>query len=136
MEAELRSFFRLIEGKSPLEIEPYRQQGMPAARRSLLSATAFSAIEQALWDLAGKALGLPTNALFGGRVRDTLPVYANINRATNPRTPAGFAATAKRAVAEGFRAIKAAPFDGFPPAGSRQDVIDGAVDAASRRSSR
>jgi galactonate dehydratase len=129
MEAELRSFFRLIEGKSPLEIESYRQQGMPAARRGLISATAFSAIEQALWDLAGKALSSPTNALFGGRVRDTLPVYANVNRATSPRTPAGFAATAKRAVAEGFRAIKAAPFDGFPPAGSRSEVIEAAVDA-------
>ena len=42
-----------------------------------------------MWDLAGKALDVPTYALFGGKVRDTLPVYANINRATNPRTPAG-----------------------------------------------
>jgi galactonate dehydratase len=129
MDSELRAFFRLIDGKSPLEIEAYRQQGMPLARRALVSATAFSAIEQALWDLAGKALDVPTSTLFGGRVRDTLPVYANINRATNPRTPAGFAATAKRAVAEGFRAIKAAPFDGFPPAGSPAAVIETAVEA-------
>jgi galactonate dehydratase len=129
MEAELRAFFRLIEGKSPLDIEAYRQQGIPLARRGLVSATAFSAIEQALWDLAGKALDVPTHTLFGGRVRNTLPVYANINRATNPRTPAGFAATAKRAVAEGFRAIKAAPFDGFPPAGSPAAVIEAAVES-------
>ena len=128
MESELRSFFRLIEGKSPLEIEAYRQKGMPLARRGLVAATAFSAIEQALWDLAGKALDVPACTLMGGRVRDTLPVYANINRATNPRTPAGFAATAKRAAAEGFRALKAAPFDGFPPAGSGQAVIDAAVE--------
>ena len=128
MESELRSFFRLIEGKSPLEIEAYRQKGMPLARRGLVAATAFSAIEQALWDLAGKALDVPACTLMGGRVRDTLPVYANINRATNPRTPAGFAATAKRAAAEGFRALKAAPFDGFPPAGSSQAVIDAAVE--------
>jgi galactonate dehydratase len=129
MEAELRGLFRLIDGKSPLEIEAYRQQGMPIARRGLVSATAFSAIEQALWDLAGKALDVPACTLLGGRVRDTLPVYANINRATNPRTPAGFASTAKRAVAEGFRAIKAAPFDGFPPAGSRPEVIEAAVES-------
>jgi len=128
MESELRSFFRLIEGKSPLEIEAYRQKGMPLARRGLVAATAFSAIEQALWDLAGKALDVPACTLMGGRVRDMLPVYANINRATNPRTPAGFAATAKRAAAEGFRALKAAPFDGFPPAGSSQAVIDAAVE--------
>jgi len=128
MESELRAFFRLIEGSSPLEIEAYRQRGMPLARRGLVSATAFSAIEQALWDLAGKALDVAANTLFGGRVRDTLPVYANINRAANPRTPAGFAATAKRAVADGFRAIKAAPFDGFPPAGSPAGVIEAAVE--------
>jgi len=67
--------------------------------------------------------------LFGGKVRDSLPVYANINRATDPRTPDGFAAAARRAVREGFRAIKAAPFDGFPPAGSPVSVIDAAVDA-------
>jgi galactonate dehydratase len=129
MESELRTFFRLVEGKSPLDIEAYRQMGMPLARRGLVSATAFSAIEQALWDLAGKALDVPTSTLFGGRVRTTLPVYANINRATNPRTPAGFASTAKRAAAEGFRAIKAAPFDGFPPAGSPPAVIEAAVES-------
>jgi galactonate dehydratase len=129
MESELRSFFRLIERKSPLEIETYRQQGLEAAGRGLVAATAFSAIEQALWDLAGKALEVPSYTLFGGRVRDTLPVYANINRATNPRTPAGFAATATRAAAEGFRAMKAAPFDGFPPAGSSAQAVAAAVDS-------
>jgi len=129
MEAELRGFFSLIEGKSPLEIEAYRQHGMPIARRGLVSATAFSAIEQALWDLAGKTLGVPAYTFFGGKVRDTLPVYANINRATNPRTPAGFAATARRAAADGFRAMKAAPFDGFPPPGSTQATIEAAVES-------
>src|SRR5262245_21458662 len=128
MESELRSFFRLVEGKSPLDIEAYRQKGWTGAGRGLVSATAFSAIEQALWDLAGKALNVPTYTLFGGRVRDALPVYANINRATNPRTPAGFADTARRAFADGFRAMKAAPFDGFPPAGSPPAVIDAAVE--------
>jgi galactonate dehydratase len=95
----------------------------------LVAATAFSAIEQALWDLAGQALGVPTYALFGGKVRDAVPVYANVNRAATPRTPAGFAAAARRAVADGFRAVKAAPFDGFPSAGSPQAAVDGAVAA-------
>lgn len=124
MEAELRRFFKLVEGKSPLEIGEYRRQGGPTAAQSgLVAATAFSAIEQALWDLAGKALDVPTYTLFGGRIRDTIPIYANVNRATKPRTPAGFAAAAKAAVGEGFRAVKAAPFDGFPPPGApRADV--------------
>jgi galactonate dehydratase len=118
-----------VRGTSPLDIEAYRQKAEPlAAAGGLVSATAYSAIEQALWDLAGQALEIPTFNLFGGKVRDRLPVYANINRATNPRTPAGFAATAKRAAADGFRAMKAAPFDNFPKAGSSVAEIGAAVD--------
>jgi galactonate dehydratase len=129
MESELRRFFALVEGKSPLDIESYRQRGRPlAVQGGLAAATAYSAIEQALWDLAGKSLDVPSYSLFGGRVRDTLQVYANINRATKPRTPAGFAAAAKAAVAQGFRAVKAAPFDGFPPPGSSPAAIEAAVD--------
>ncbi len=129
MEAELRGFFAMTDGKSPLEIGAYREKGAPiAARGGLVSATAFSAVEQALWDLSGKALDVPTYSLFGGKLRDTLPVYANINRATTRRTPEGFAATARAAVKEGFRAVKGAPWDGFPPPGSSQGAIDAAVD--------
>ena len=129
MEAELGAFFRLVEGKSPLDIGLFRDQGETAARKGgLISATAFSAIEQALWDLAGKALGVPTCTLFGGRVRTTLPTYANVNRATRPRTPAGFATAARMAVGDGFRAVKAAPFDGFPPPGSPASAVDAAVE--------
>ena len=109
MRRELQRFFELIDGRSPFEIESYRQRGEPMARQGLVPATAFSAVEQALWDLAGKALDVPTHVLLGGKVRSGLPVYANINRATNPRTPEGFATAAKRAVADEFRTIKAAP---------------------------
>jgi galactonate dehydratase len=129
MRAQLQAFFELIDGKSPFDVEAYRQRGEPMARKDLVAATAFSAIEQALWDLAGKALDVPTYTLFGGKVRDRLPAYANINRAATPRTPDGFAAAARRAVRDGFRAIKAAPFDGFPPPGSAAGDIARAVDA-------
>lgn len=129
MRARLQMFFDLVRGSSPLDVERYRQRGMPMVKGDLVSATAFSAIEQAMWDLAGQALGVPTYTLFGGKVRDSLRVYANINRATNPRTPDGFAAAARRAVSDGFRAIKAAPFDGFPAPGSPAKEIDAAVDA-------
>jgi galactonate dehydratase len=128
MEMELRRFFSLIEGKSPLEVGAYCQQGESiAAKGGLVSATAYSAIEQALWDVAGKALDVPTYTLFGGAIRKTIPIYANINRATNPRTPAGFAASAKAAAREGFRGVKGAPWDGFPPHGSPGATIQAAV---------
>ena len=129
MEKELRAFFRLVEGKSPLEIAAYRQAGEKLATgRGLIPATAYSAVEQALWDLAGKALDVPTYSLFGGKLRNTLPVYANVNRATRPRTPEGFAAAARAAVKEGFRAVKAAPWDGFPPLTSAPSAIDTAAE--------
>lgn len=128
MRVRLQTFFNLVRGGSPLDVERYRQQGLPLVRGDLVAATAFSAIEQAMWDLSGQALGVPTHTLFGGKVRDALPVYANINRATNPRTPDGFADAARRAVRDGFRAIKAAPFDGFPPPGSPPGEMDAAVD--------
>jgi galactonate dehydratase len=129
MESELKKFFALVQGKSPLEMEAYRQAALPMAMQGgLVSATACSAIEQAMWDLAGQAFEVPSYALFGGKIRDQLPVYANINRATQPRTPEGFAATAQRAVKDGFRAIKGAPWDGFPPVGSSAMEIRAAVD--------
>jgi len=129
MKSELRGFFELVERKSPLEIGEYRRRGDPLARNGgLVSATAFSAIEQALWDLSGKALDVPVHSLFGGKLRDTLPVYANINRATTTRTPEGFAATARAAVKEGFRAVKGAPWDGFPLPGSTPSAIETAVE--------
>lgn len=129
MRSQLQAFFQLVEGRSPLDIESFRQRGWAMAREGLVAATAFSAIEQAMWDLVGQALDVPVYALFGGKVRESLPVYANINRATSPRTPAGFAAAAKRAIADGFRALKAAPFDGFPPPGSPAAAIEAAVEA-------
>jgi galactonate dehydratase len=37
----------------------------------------ISAIEQALWDIKGKALGVPVYELLGGRMREQARVYAN-----------------------------------------------------------
>jgi galactonate dehydratase len=115
MEAEVGAFADLAKQGGAGEIEAYLQRGLARAKAGgLVSATAYSGVEQALWDLVGKSLGVPVHALLGGAARRVLPMYANINRATSPRTPAGFADSARRAVAEGYRAVKAAPWDGFP----------------------
>ena len=104
MEALLGEYFEMVRGESPFDVQQYRQRGRAKARAGKLpSATAFSAIEQALWDLCGKAAGIPACDLLGGRLRPDLLVYANINRATNDRTPAGFAANAAKAVEQGDR---------------------------------
>ncbi len=127
--AELEPFFALVRDRSPFEIHRYRQGGRGAAAGGDRAvATAFSAVEQAQWDLVGKALGAPVYDLTGGALRRELPVYANINRATSDRTPAGFAANARQAVADGFRAIKAAPFDGFPSLGAPAADVEAATE--------
>lgn len=84
---------------------------MPHAPGGLLAHTVRSALEQALWDLAGQDLGRPIHALLGGALRDTIPLYANINRGVASRTPEGFAEAALRAKQAGFGGVKLAPFD-------------------------
>ena len=106
-------FFQMVRGMSPFDVEAYRGRGwMKAKQGGRPATTAFSAIEQAMWDLAGKALDAPVYDLLGGKVRDELEVYANINRATNgDRSPEAFARNARLVVEDGFQAVKAAPFD-------------------------
>lgn len=73
--------------------------------------TALSGLEQALWDLLGQSVGLPLHALWGGRIRDRVRLYANLNRSLRERSPEAFGRAARAAVAEGFTAVKIAPFD-------------------------
>jgi galactonate dehydratase len=129
LHSALNYYFSAIKDE-PLSIEAYRNRTRSRARTSgHIEGTAFSAIEQAQWDLLGKALGAPVYQLLGGAIRTELPVYANINRATTERTPEAFAANAQKAIAEGFQAIKGAPFDGFPKlASATADQIAKAAD--------
>lgn len=125
----LSEAFEAARGRSPFDIEAYRAAGREhAATGDIFAATAFSAIEQALWDLVGKAVDAPVHELTGGKLRNRLPAYANINRATRERTPEGFALNARTAVEDGFTAIKAAPFDGFPPLDAPASEVAAATD--------
>jgi galactonate dehydratase len=66
---------------------------------------AISGIEIALWDLKGRALGRPVYELIGGRCRDRIRVYRGIGSASARE----LAEEARRAVAEGYTAVKMAP---------------------------
>src|SRR6516225_7383555 len=44
--------------------------------------SALSGVEQALWDLAGKAVGLPVYRLLGGPLRDRIRIYCSVGGAT------------------------------------------------------
>ena len=82
----------------------------------LIAHSVKSATEQAMLDALAQVRGVPLWSLLGPALRSEVEVYANINRATHPRTPQGFAASARLAVAQGYRAVKLAPFDGVLPA--------------------
>ena len=112
----LRGFFDRLKGRGIFDIEWLRQAvKTEVAENGMSGAVALSGLEQCLWDIQGKVLGVPVYELLGGPLRDRIRNYANINRSTEERTPAGFAAMAEKAVAAGFDAIKLAPFDGIPP---------------------
>ena len=83
---------------------------LPHAPGGLVAHTVLSAFEQGLSDLAAQRAGEPVHAFLGGALREAIPLYANINRGAE-RTPAGFAAAARRALDAGFEAVKLAPFD-------------------------
>ncbi len=108
--ATLQVFRQQLIGQSPLQINAlwHKLARLDGGR---IAHTALSGIEQALWDILGQHLGAPIHALFGGAVRHRLRLYANINRHVQDRSPQGFAHAAAQAVAEGFTAIKLAPFD-------------------------
>lgn len=114
--AWLKQLAALLRGRSVFDIEWFRQAASAkiGKDRSPAATVAASGLEQCLWDLAGRALGVPTYDLFGGRIHDRIRLYANINRSTDPRTPDGFAAMARSAVDAGFDAVKLAPFDALP----------------------
>lgn len=107
VQSKIHAFDARLRGRSfavPIELG-----AIPA---NLVAAAAYSAVEQALWDLAARAADRPLAELLGGAKRSRIELYANINRGTVDRSPAGFAARAAEAAAGGFRAIKIAPFDG------------------------
>jgi len=68
----------------------------------------ISAIEQALWDIKGKALGVPVYEMLGGKCRDSAWVYAN-GWSFHCHQPEEFAREAERVVGDGFTALKLYP---------------------------
>ena len=74
VESELRP--RLL-GLDPTDIERVWQLGYREFwwRRGVVHTSAMSGIDQALWDIAGKAAGLPVFKLLGGKVRERVRCY-------------------------------------------------------------
>lgn len=77
--------------------------------------SAMSAIDTALWDIKGKALGLPVYQLLGGKVNDKLRTYASQlqfdwdEEFAKLIHPDEYARAAEKAIAEGYDAVKVDP---------------------------
>ncbi|MGC8759148.1 MAG: mandelate racemase/muconate lactonizing enzyme family protein [Bryobacteraceae bacterium] len=77
----VRMFRRFLVGQDPLNVEALweriRTAGIFAGAQGGQYLAALSAVEIALWDLAGKALGVPVYQLLGGKVRDRVRLYCD-----------------------------------------------------------
>ncbi|GAB3522525.1 mandelate racemase/muconate lactonizing enzyme family protein [Emticicia fontis] len=107
----VKSMGRRIQGQNPLNVnrlfETIRKSGFFEGAQSGMFVAVLTAIETALWDVAGKALGVPVYQLLGGKFRDTVRVYMDTALYQNqlPK-PEDFAKAAREAVDMGFTAVK------------------------------
>jgi galactonate dehydratase len=107
---------RLVIGRDPFRIEQIwndiYDQSFWAKGGGPITFSALSAIEQALWDIKGKALGVPVYELLGGQLTDRIPVYAN-GWWTDCWTGDDYARAGEKTVAAGYRGLKLYPL-GMP----------------------
>jgi len=97
-----------IRGQDPFNTEALWQQVFAGWLVRLVGpqsvgVAALSGVDIALWDLKGKALGVPIYQLLGGAYHDPVRVYAS---SVYWQTPEGAAAEARRLVDQGFTAVK------------------------------
>lgn len=92
-----------IIGRNPFEIERLWQELYRSFYRGgPINGTIISGIEIALWDIKGKALGVPVYELLGGKAREKLKIYSWIGG----DRPSDVAQAAKERMTMGFAAVK------------------------------
>lgn len=104
---------RHLEGRNPLHIKNFLVSAyvdFGGRRPSMDLLSARSAVEQALWDIAGKSFDQPVYNLLGGPVRESVRVYAN-GWSGGAKSPSDLARQAEETLKLGFDALK---FDPFP----------------------
>jgi galactonate dehydratase len=102
--------FEQIAGMDPLRPQAVNQFLLQSSRfpQGALGLAAIAAIDHALWDIAGKALGVPVYQLIGGAVRDRVRVYAGLYSA--PDVAELRDTTAELHDRFGFTAFKLSPY--------------------------
>lgn len=110
-----------LVGQDPTRIEHHWQTIYRHSfwRGGVVIGSAISGIEQALWDILGKALGVPVYDLLGGRVRDRVRLYANGPRGDSIEE---IAESCVRIVEAGWGALKLVPFQAVPGVAGRREL--------------
>ena len=99
----LVQFGKLIEGEDPFQIEHiWNLLTRTMHFRGSVVQAAVSGIDIALWDIKGKALGVPCYELLGGKVRDKIRIYVN----ASGKNDAEVAESALALKERGFSAIR------------------------------
>lgn len=112
-----------VIGMNPLDIEKNVETLFVANYKGAgqVLAMCVSAIEMAMWDIMGKALGVPLYRLLGGKYRESVRVYASgLKRTRSPREEAQF--MSDQVEEHGFSGVKLKVADRF---GHDQDVAPG-----------
>jgi galactonate dehydratase len=111
---QMEALLRGHDADAARELLPALAERMVTAGADRLAAlTVRGGIATALSDLAAQRTGVPLWSWLAPDRRPPGPIelYANLNRSLHRRRPEDFARQARRAVADGFRALKVAPFD-------------------------
>lgn len=113
---------RLVLGRDPSQIEKIwcemYDHSFWAKGGGPIVFAAMSGIEQALWDIKGKQLGVAVHELLGGRMRDRLQVYAN-GWYGAAATPDELARATERPLRDGYTALKFYPLGAMTGQGMR-----------------
>ena len=99
----------LLVGQDPANIGPLyetmRRRGRYGGGTSAPMTFAMTGIENALYDILGKKLGVPVYQLLGGKYRDRIRLYADCH-AGETNEPQAYADRALEVIAEGYTAVK------------------------------
>jgi galactonate dehydratase len=131
LRAMLQQIGAIVIGENPAHIERlwhklFRSFTYMGSRGAAVECV--SAIDIALWDIRGKALGQPIYELLGGAVRDEIALYTHPDQ-RKFTTPEGVVAEVRDIVDSGHTALK---FDPFPWQGTRE-LHDGYLDGSMPR---